>query len=1483
MSSVISTFISVCFHEWSDSNRISHIRHTSIPNINEIASSCGTICTHIVACIDARKLRNPAIVRYLFHLRCLFCTLRILNKINTQISEIISTFDVACITLSEDVVNIPCMALHQLSNLCAAILLDWILHRAATDDYIGIGNSAVSLFLTKVVNMRDNLTSQSQASQDTSSNTGYATLCTETLGKVFRFTALTHPLIAVSLLGEMTYLWSLVDNNNPILYTTYEAIQSTIHTCPIITSTALMINPAFTTDKIILPLLRNSKFEDIKYTRLMLEFLFGDLKNLAVNYGQILVSKIILSKETSLIPILNVLRDVGPSPSRDFFDIQSAFEDNPLLYLNAIVSPVLIDVTEAQLIQGKLKAFLDDIAQPFDCQVPNAITGSLIQQLLTVIVKAFGLTDEMENKSENDTDLKKTALRALHVYAVLYQKKTMGVNKIFSKSDTIKDDTADLLSLNFLYIMSSIIQKDWVDTPTSAIQNRITSLQTVVSLLRQNDASKFIPKILFFVDTALHSDQVCVHLCIVELLQHFISQLSTKSLTENLQALVISFYSLIECNSSDVSVKSRGNLDSLTDIFESKLSLLHYCAYDNTSSRKCHKVLSILFEYAALTDITSIVRVKTIYNATEAIRKLFIERIHEFKDHLSYIPYIPAVEGLKSIREVHENEMSSLSFEQILRRMCDMLRHESAHVRLAALKKIRSVCNNKSKDLYKTLTMKESTIGSMSLQDVASSLLESLLQMCSTEASIAVRDECALCLGSIGAIDPARVNVILGSSNSNDPLPWQINDITFGYSLLCNHLIPSLKAASGVSVASSAQDRFSIAIQELLQFLAISANPHFIQKQSLPESVKLKLIELEIFDICEPFLTSRYNLPYDIEDMKYAHADTFERWIALWCRYLIQNLQGPYKPVLVTCRAAFKSRAALSKFLLPYLIVHVLLNKSDGQNEACTEIITEILRILRMPFTTNSSDNVSLVVDSQHMCIQSIFALIDTLENWYSRSLPELTRINNNTPEYSLGAKFCVVIKPVIDGVPKHILGEAALRVKSYARALRYFEIDSRMHYETELSSSNRPLRNDGSNGALPLLESGDLSRLNKIYAELECYDGVQGVQYLRAVNGYRSTSWDKIIELECSGKWQEALVEYGFLKSSLTIASSNRTMCHSEEYSSEWGKVERGRLRCLMELGQMDAVGAQSDFMCESFEHTEEILAAVLPLAIEASWQLKNWDYLSKTLNQVDEIDSLEIRPDDSFQVYVGKLFLAIHTKDKACMLSVLSEARRSIMPALSAASMESYSRAYPFLTKLHILSDIETGFALTQADDVAFSTILNEYHWNEREHMMASSATFQSTQTRVRRAILSMSTLTFDSKTALIESWLHECKLRSGNVESSRYALRNALMHGLDEDVALREECSILNSIGQSYVALTLLEPASLDIARVLEQTNSGNVSLENKQKIAEKLLLATKFMFESSQKHGVEIQKRFESIQKLYPTEEAFYLHATYIERY
>ena len=118
----------------------------------------------------------------------------------------------------------------------------------------------------------------------------------------------------------------------------------------------------------------------------------------------------------------------------------------------------------------------------------------------------------------------------------------------------------------------------------------------------------------------------------------------------------------------------------------------------------------------------------------------------------------------------------------------------------------------------------------------------------------------------------------------------------------------------------------------------------------------------------------------------------------------------------------------------------------------------------------------------------------------------------------------CMCVTALLSVVPKDTLGRAALRIKAYARALRYFEMHARegnrplgteiLGLPTSTSTSSAPStstsvktkslpptycpRDDGSNGELPALTGSQLDLLVDVFANLEDPDALQGVQILR-------------------------------------------------------------------------------------------------------------------------------------------------------------------------------------------------------------------------------------------------------------------------------------------------------------------------------------------------------------------------------------------------
>lgn len=94
------------------------------------------------------------------------------------------------------------------------------------------------------------------------------------------------------------------------------------------------------------------------------------------------------------------------------------------------------------------------------------------------------------------------------------------------------------------------------------------------------------------------------------------------------------------------------------------------------------------------------------------------------------------------------------------------------------------------------------------------------------------------------------------------------------------------------------------------------------------------------------------------------------------------------------------------------------------------------------------------------MAVQSVFQLLDTLEKWAATCttaqdeprfiarvaynagvVQDADRINQDS---SFAIKMRHMIRKFVEAIPKELLGQSAMRIKAYARAMRYFETHAR-------------------------------------------------------------------------------------------------------------------------------------------------------------------------------------------------------------------------------------------------------------------------------------------------------------------------------------------------------------------------------------------------------------------------------------------------------
>ena len=118
---------------------------------------------------------------------------------------------------------------------------------------------------------------------------------------------------------------------------------------------------------------------------------------------------------------------------------------------------------------------------------------------------------------------------------------------VFSFPSTdFNDNVAEVLSRLFVYLFCKLVQLEWLQKSQSAKTHTIRMLQRVISLLRPADLGKFLPKIMFAVESSLSHPAPQVQLAGAYLVEEVASRLPTPVLEDSAALLIVGLYPLLE-------------------------------------------------------------------------------------------------------------------------------------------------------------------------------------------------------------------------------------------------------------------------------------------------------------------------------------------------------------------------------------------------------------------------------------------------------------------------------------------------------------------------------------------------------------------------------------------------------------------------------------------------------------------------------------------------------------------------------------------------------------------------------------------------------------------------------------------------------------------------------------------------------------------------------------------------------------------------
>lgn len=882
------------------------------------------------------------------------------------------------------------------------------------------------------------------------------------------------------------------------------------------------------------------------------------------------------------------------------------------------------------------------------------------------------------------------------------------------------------------------------------------------------------------------------------------------------------------------------------------------------------------------------------------LEELVFENKAVLKQHICEFPPLPSIPALMKVNEVIQYARGSVNMKDQLLDIVDGLDHENLNVRYMVACELSKLLNLRRDDITALITGEAG-----SHIDVLSSLITSLLRGCAEESRTVVGQRlkliCADCLGALGAVDPAKVK---GISSQRFKIECSDDDLIF--ELIHKHLARAFRAAPDTIV----QDSAALAIQELLKIAG--CEPSLDENMAVSTLKILKDKEVAgvnsadccdemnrrgqrlwdrfsnyVKEIIAPCLTSRFQLPNVVDSASagpiYRPSMSFRRWIFFWIRKLTVLGTGSRASIFNSCRGIVRHDMQTAMYLLPYLVLNAVCH---GSKEARDGITEEILSVLDAAASDNSGAADHESGGQSEMCIQAVFTLLDNLGQWVDnveqdialsqsfqsagsrQQSSKLKDQNPNPTDSDLLLVQCKYVSELLDAIPKVTLARASFRCQAYARSLMYFE----SHVRGKSGSFNPAAEKGG------LFEDEDISFLMEIYSGLDEPDGLSGLACLRTSLSLQ----DQLLINKKAGNWAEVLT------------SSEQAL------QMEPTSVQRHSdvLNCLLNMCHLQAMVIHVDGLISRIPKYKKTWCMQ---GVQAAWRLSRWELMDEYLDGADGEGLLcsSSECNASFDMDVAKILQAMMNKDQFSVAEKIALSKQALIASLAAAGMDSYTRAYPFVVKLHMLRELEDFHQLLvdqsfleksfNLADPTFTKMME--NWENRLRFTQPSLWAREPLLALRRLVLGASGL----GAQVGDCWLQYAKLcrLAGHYQTANRAILEAQASG-SLNVHM-EKAKLLWSTRRSDGAIAELQQSLLNMpvdvvgsaaissitSRSLVPANAPPVicdtqtSNENRD-IARTLLLYSRWIHYTGQKQKEDVMSLYSRVRELQPKWEKGYFY-------
>ncbi|KAF9584971.1 serine/threonine-protein kinase M1, partial [Lunasporangiospora selenospora] len=683
--------------------------------------------------------------------------------------------------------------------------------------------------------------------------------------------------------------------------------------------------------------------------------------------------------------------------------------------------------------------------------------------------------------------------------------------------------------------------------------------------------------------------------------------------------------------------------------------------------------------------------------AYDILRYLIIDCQEQLSSFLLDVGALPALESLAEMNQVLETLKRDENLEQQLYRLIKRIGNDNAELSTQSLVELREILLSKESDILQLCTAKSDT-----LDPIVSALIHALLSGIGRHRGIdgPVPRLAVECLGIIGAVNPARV--IAPRIPLASPVNSNFNDLEESKNFVCELIERQLVGQARSIGDFQSESQLAFTLQTLLSFCEITkevlnaeapsnSSSRTISSQRTPYSQvfspsnnltpngtlrrgaktardRWRAFPRHVQEVLELFIDAQYtrsdSAAAEFPSPLYPICKTFKEWVTHWTQCLISKVEGRYaKEIFQACKHIVAYDTSTCLYILPHLVLNVLIEGSEKDQQ---DIVNEMATVLgngRHWKETSSDQSFTLqnqpASELNQLGSQAVFALSDHITKWiqWRRNTGTKSSVLRSHAPASEQSQVAMKQQPdaVLGNIQAHlasishnVIAMAAFRCKAYARAL--------LHHEQHI----RNLRQSPSLGELEL--QAMYEKYQEIYLNLDEPDGIEGISGL-ITSGSMNQG---LLFCESAGRWDEALEYYQL--------GINSEPGHLDNYIGLYKSYES--------LGQFDALSARVNSDIRSNPQWEQRLS---DYRIGSAWKLQEWDYLEMALSR----STIE-----SFESGVGQLMVDMRYNRAQEFNEHLQQVRSMLIGPLAAASMESYSRAYDLVVKLHMLRELEVAF---------------------------------------------------------------------------------------------------------------------------------------------------------------------------------------------